>query len=56
MLVKEFHGALNRLKEQAEFAQEISSNHGCTAVHLMRTIKRACDPQNIMNPDRIFTL
>jgi D-lactate dehydrogenase (cytochrome) len=29
---------------------------GNGAVNMMRTIKRALDPQNIMNPGKIFTL
>jgi hypothetical protein len=29
---------------------------GDGAVNMMRTIKRALDPQNIMNPGKIFTL
>jgi len=27
-----------------------------TAVNMMRTIKRALDPKNIMNPGKIFTI
>jgi D-lactate dehydrogenase (cytochrome) len=29
---------------------------GTGAVDMMRTIKRALDPQNILNPGKIFTL
>jgi len=29
---------------------------GAGAVEMMRTIKRALDPQNIMNPGKIFAL
>jgi D-lactate dehydrogenase (cytochrome) len=29
---------------------------GDAAVEMMRTIKRALDPKNIMNPGKIFTL
>jgi D-lactate dehydrogenase (cytochrome) len=29
---------------------------GDGAVNMMRTIKRALDPKNIMNPGKIFTL
>jgi D-lactate dehydrogenase (cytochrome) len=32
------------------------SEAGHAAVEMMRTIKRALDPKNIMNPGKIFTL
>jgi D-lactate dehydrogenase (cytochrome) len=32
------------------------SETGATAMDMMRTIKRALDPKNIMNPGKIFTL
>jgi len=32
------------------------SETGAGAVDMMRTIKRALDPQNILNPGKIFTL
>ena len=32
------------------------SETGAGAVDMMRTIKRALDPKNIMNPGKIFTL
>jgi D-lactate dehydrogenase (cytochrome) len=32
------------------------SETGEGAVNMMRTIKRALDPQNILNPGKIFTL
>ena len=32
------------------------SETGAAAMDMMRTIKRALDPKNIMNPGKIFTL
>ena len=32
------------------------AEHGDGAVSVMRTIKRALDPDNIMNPGKIFSL
>jgi D-lactate dehydrogenase (cytochrome) len=29
---------------------------GAAAVGMMRSIKRALDPQNIMNPGKVFTM
>ena len=36
--------------------QQLLTEAGAPAVEMMRTIKRALDPHNIMNPGKIFML
>ena len=55
MLVGYLHEAVRRVSglHKMDF---LVTEAGDGAVNMMRTIKRALDPQNIMNPGKIFTL
>ena len=70
MLLMEFHGTPAGVKEQIGTVQQIAGEHGiglhkmgflvdeagAGTVDLMRSVKRALDPKNIMNPGKIFAI